>query len=134
MKKIFTEKNIKTVLRVFIGLIFLISGISKLVNPENFIKEIDKINFLFPFLTKPAAYGFIFFELILGLLLIFRFNKKVLVTTTVVVTILSCYLGYKVIAHDSSDCGCFGNFVYRSNMSALIQDLFLLIIIVYLYE
>ena len=42
--------------------------------------------------------------------------------------VLSCYLGYKVITHDNSDCGCFGNLICRSNSSALIQDLFLLII------
>ena len=134
MRSILTEKSLKNVLRIFLGLVFLVSGISKLLGPENFIKEVDKVNFLFSFLTIPVAYGFICLEIILGLLLIFKFNKKVLIITTAVVAVLSCYLGFKVIIHDSSDCGCFGNFIYRSNLSALIQDLFLLIIAVYLYE
>ena len=134
MKKLFTEKNFKTFLRIFLGIVFLVSGVSKLLGPENFIKEVDKVNFLFSFLTTPAAYGFIFLELILGLLLIFKFNKKVLITTTAFVTVLSCYLGFKVLTHDTSDCGCFGNFIYRSNMSALIQDLFMLIVSVSLYD
>ena len=130
----FRKIYLKLVLRIFLGAVFLISGISKLLGPENFIKEVDKINFLFSPITKPAAYGFILLELILGILLIFKFNKKVLITTTAVVAVLSFYLGYKVITHDTSDCGCFGNFIYRSNMSALTQDLFMLIIVVYLYE
>ena len=131
---LFKKINIKLVLRIFLGAVFLVSGISKLIGPENFIKEVDKINFLFSFLTIPAAYSFMLLELILGILLIFKFNKKVLVSTTAVVAVLCCYLGFKIITHDTSDCGCFGNFLYRSNMSALIQDLFLLIIAVYLYE
>ena len=134
LKKIFIEKNFKFVLRIFLGLVFIVSGTSKLISPENFIKEVDKVNLLFSFLTIPAAYGFICLELILGILLIFKFSKKVLITTTAVVAVLSCYLGFKVITHDTSDCGCFGNFIYRSNMSALIQDLFMLIVMVYLYE
>ena len=134
MKKIFTEKNFKTFLRIFLGLVFIVSGVSKLLGPENFIKEVDKVNFLFSFLTTPAAYGFILLELILGLLLIFKFNKKVLISTTVFVAVLSCYLGFKVLTHDSSDCGCFGNFIYRSNMSALIQDMMMLGISIYLFD
>ena len=134
VKNILNEKNLKTVLRILLGLVFIVSGVSKLIGPENFIKEVDKINFLFAFLTIPAAYGFILLELILGLLLIFKFNEKVLMTTTAVIIVLSCYLGYKVITHDTSDCGCFGNFIYRSILSALIQDVYLLFITVYLYE
>ena len=114
MKKIITEKNIKTVLRIFLGLVFIVSGVSKLVGTENFIKEVDSINVIASFLTKPAAYGFILIELVLGALLIFKFSNKVLIVTTITVVILSCYLGFKVITHDTSDCGCFGNFVYPS--------------------
>ena len=126
--------NYKIFLRLILGLVFLVSGISKLLGPENFIKEIDKINFLGITVSHAAAYGFILFELVLGVLLIFRFNKRVLVVTTATIVVLSCYLGFKVIIHDNSDCGCFGNFIYRSNMSALIQDILLLIAAVYLYE
>ena len=133
-KKIFTEKNLKTILRIFLGLVFIVSGMSKLLGPENFIKEIDKINFLAAFLTKPAAYTFILFELVLGCLLIFKFSNRVLIVTTVTVVILSCYLGFKVLIHDSSDCGCFGNFIYRSNLSALLQDIILLSIIIFTYS
>ena len=134
MKKIFTEKNLKKILRIFLGLVFIVSGVSKLFGPENFIKEIDKINVLGALLTKPAAYSFILFELVLGCLMIFKFSNKILIVTTVTVVILSCYLGFKVITHDGSDCGCFGNFMYRSNLSALIQDMMLLGISIYLFE
>ena len=134
LKKIFTENNLKKILRIFLGLVFIVSGFSKLIGPENFIKEIDKINVMASFLTKPAAYGFILFELVIGILLIFKFSRNVLIVTTVTVVIFSCYLGFKVISHDTSDCGCFGNFVYRSNMSALVQDVCILVIIWYLYE
>ena len=60
MNKAFNEKKLKTVLRILLGCVFIFSGISKLFGPENFIKEVYKINFLFSFLTIPAAYGFIY--------------------------------------------------------------------------
>ena len=129
-----SKVNHKIFLRLILGAVFLVSGLSKLLGPENFINEIDKINFLGSTVSHAAAYGFILFELVLGILLIFRFNKKVLILTTLTIAVLSCYLGFKVITHDTSDCGCFGNFIYRSNMSALIQDILLLIVTVYLYE
>ena len=60
--------NHKIFLRLIIGVVFLVSGISKLLGPENFINEIDKINFLGSAFTYTAAYGFILFELVLGTL------------------------------------------------------------------
>ena len=134
IKNILNEKNFKVVLRVFLGLIFIVSGISKLIGPENFIKEIDKLNFISPALTKPSAYFFILGEFILGLLLWFKMNKKVLGITMVLMVVFCCYLGYKVFINDSCDCGCFGNFIHRSNSSALIQNLFILIAVIYEYE
>lgn len=134
MKKLLSEKTLKFFLRLLLGLVFIVSGISKLISPDNFISEVDKLNFLSSAFTQPAVYIFILLELILALFILFKPNNKVLGVTIAIMVIFCCYLGYKIFIGDAGDCGCFGNFIYRSNMSALIQDIFILMTAVYLYE
>ena len=134
MSGIFSETNFRRVLGTALGLLFLISAISKLISPENFIKEVDKINFLSRALTEPAVYGFILVELVLGFFLIFKRSSRVLMFTILLILLFCLYLGYKVAVNDTSDCGCFGNLIYRGNIIALIQDLFMLMAAVYLLE
>ena len=134
MKKFFSEKTLKSILRILLGLVFIVSTISKFISPKNFISEVDKLNFLSSALTRPAVYIFILLELILALFILFKLNNKVLIVTIVIMVIFCFYLGYKIFINDSSDCGCFGNLIYRSNVSALIQDIFILMTAVYLYE
>jgi hypothetical protein len=134
MSNVFNETNFRWALGTVLGLLFLVSGISKLISPANFIKEVGKINFLFPALTVPAAYGFILVEPVLAFFLIFKRSNRVLMVTVLLIVLFCIYLGYKVMVNDTSNCGCFGNLVYRSNISALIQDLFMLMAAVYLLE
>lgn len=134
MARIFNETNFRRVLGTALGVLFLVSGISKLISPVNFVQEVGKINFLFPALTVPAVYGFILMEFLLAFFLIFKRSNRVLMFTIMLILLFCVYLGYKVAVNDTSDCGCFGNLIYRSNISALIQDLFMLMAAVYLLE
>jgi|GEM_PF-3130025 len=130
----FSERFVKWALRVLLAGVFLFSGVSKLLAPERFLTEVGRLNFLGAGWDAPLAYGFIAFEFILGILLLFKFSNPVLLVTGGTVLLLSCYLAYKVIVRDPSDCGCFGNLVYRSNLSALVQDLVMIVAVVVLYE
>lgn len=132
MNAIFNETNFRRVVGTALGVLFLGSGIAKLISPVNFVKEVEKINFLSPTLTDPAVYGFIVVELVLAFFLIFKRSNRVLMFTIVLISLFCVYLGYKVAVNDTSDCGCFGNIIYRGNVAALIQDLFMLMAAVYL--
>lgn len=129
-----TEKKIKLLVRIALGLVFVVSAAAKAAGPDRFLAEVGKLSFLAPSLDLCIGYGFIFFELVLGLLIIFKGGNRVLLTAGLTIFILSLYLAYKVIIRDTSDCGCFGNVMHRSNLNALIQDLLLLTGVVYLYE
>jgi hypothetical protein len=80
------------------------------------------------------VYGFILVELVLAFFLIFKRSNRVLMFTILLILLFCVYLGYKVAVNDTSDCGCFGNLIYRGNIAALIQDLFMLMAAVYLLE
>lgn len=128
------EEKVKQVLRFILGLVFVVSAITKAAGPELFLREVDRLSFFTAALDRPIAYAFILFEFVLGWLIIFRCGNRVLFISGLTIFILSLYLAYKVLTNDTSDCGCFGNFIYRSNLSALVQDLLLLTGVVYLHE
>ncbi len=133
-QKIFTEAAVKRGLKILLGLVFVAAGMFKLFAPGDLTKEIAKLTFLGSTVPFIITYLLIAFELALGFLLIFRYSNKVLVVTLVSILVFAFYLSYKVITHDASTCGCMGNFLHRSNMQALVQDVFLLMAGVYLYE
>ena len=83
-------------------------------------------------IIRAGVYGLIAFEIILGSLLIFKYNRKVLYTTIVTLSVFSIFLAYKIITHDPLSCGCFGNWILTGNHQELTLDLFLLLIGIYL--
>ncbi|MFC1477636.1 MauE/DoxX family redox-associated membrane protein [candidate division KSB1 bacterium] len=70
-----------------------------------------------------GTYLFSSFEIALGLLIMVRLNKKVIAATISLLAVFSVFLSFKVITQDPVTCSCFGNFLFRSNLNALIQDL-----------
>ena len=103
--------KIKHALRIILGIIFIFSALGKLVGPSVFLNEVGKISFLPASSDVFIGYAFILFECILGFLIIFHCNKATLLVTAILVLLFTLYLGYKVVTHDSSDCGCFGVFL-----------------------
>lgn len=128
------DELFRLILRCFLGIVFLISGISKIIEPEKFLEQIGKLNFLVSSIDSFIVYIFITYELLLGGLILFKSNKGLMNFVVITLSVFCLYLGYKIIIQDNSDCGCFGSFIYRDNLSALTQDLFLLIIGIYVYE
>ncbi len=132
IRKLFTESSIKNAIRIIIGFIFIIAGVSKLVSPNTLIYEIEKLDYFHPVLVLILTYVLILFELFLGIFLLLKFNKKNTIITIAVLTFFCAYLSYKIIINDTSTCGCLGNFIAITNVQALIKDIFLLIGAIYL--
>ena len=126
------EKNFKFAVKIILGLVFIVSGISKLFAHDLLTIQLEGFKFLNPVVIEIIAYSLILFEIILGALILFKTNRKVLFTTVGTLTVFSLFLTYKIITHDQSLCGCFGNFILASNHQELTQDLVLLLGAVYL--
>jgi len=126
------EKNFKFAIKIVLGLVFIVSGISKLFAHDLLIIQLEGFKFLNPIVIEVIAYVLILFEMILGALILFKTNRKVLFTTVGTLTVFSLFLAYKIITHDQSLCGCFGNFILASNHQELTQDLVLLLGAIYL--
>jgi len=126
------EKNFKLAVKIVLGLVFIVSGISKLIDPELLTIQLEGFKFLNPVTIEVIAYLLILFEMILGALILLKTNRKVLFTAVGTLTVFSLFLAYKIITHDPSACGCFGNFINVSNHQELTQDLVLLLGTIYL--
>ncbi|MBN2416531.1 DoxX family membrane protein [bacterium] len=130
----FNEKYLKQGLRILLGLVFVVSALTKLVGPVSFIHAIGKINFFASSTDSVFAYIFIIFELSVGVLLIIKYHHMTLIIASLMLIVFSCYLGFKLITNDTSDCGCFGDLLPQSNLISLSKNFILLIMAVYIYE
>lgn len=129
-----SEKTLKHMLRILLSAVFLVSGVAKIFGPAQYLKEVSRLSFLPAYLDVFIGYGFIIIELVIGFMLLIKYNRTVVILTGLITILFTLYLTYKLLINDSSDCGCFGNLFSRDNPSALTQDLVLLLIMVYIYE
>lgn len=116
-------------LKIMVSAVFIFSGLFKLYDFTNtalFFKEI------FPKFNNHVIYlfliTFILTEIILGICLIFFFNRKIKqisISLLFFFIILSIYFWLG----NQSNCGCFGTAVIFSPTSTIIKNIILIIII-----
>jgi uncharacterized membrane protein YphA (DoxX/SURF4 family) len=101
-------------LRIFIGLIFVVSGGEKLIWPyQNFLYVIQGYQLLPPGLDEAAARIFPWIEFLLGLFLVLGFwlpfaLRGVLVMLTMFILVVSQAIIRKL---PLGECGCFGQLI-----------------------
>lgn len=126
--------------RVIVGIIFIISGFVKNVDPvglsykleEYFSPNVLNIPFL-ESLSLPLATFFSLFEIVLGVLLLLgvwkRFTTIALLLTIVFFTFLTFYSAY---FNKVTDCGCFGDALKLEPWTSFYKDIVLLVLIIVL--
>lgn len=137
MKRFLLSKQIYHIVRVGLGMVFLISGLMKAVDPLAFSKVIEAFALLPVWLCLPAAVVIICAEIVCGAGLLFDLKGSlgaVLVLLFCFVTVLgyALYMGYDI------DCGCFGPDdpearAFHSLKTSLTRDLLMIALVVYLY-
>lgn len=144
-----THKIIKTnkmkylvnICRFIVGVIFIISGFVKAVDPigfgykleEYFASDVFNIGFLHD-LALPQATFFSIFEIMLGILLllgVFRlFTNWALLMLIVFFSFLTFYSAY---FNKVTDCGCFGDALHLEPWQSFQKDLVLLVLILVIF-
>ena len=118
-------KIINYILRIIVGLVFILSGIAKLFPIEPF--EIVFVDLgVANWLTAPFLARFIIAaELFLGLSILFNvwLKNKIYYTTQASLIIFTVYLIYLLITKgNTADCGCFGNFLPLSPIASILKN------------
>lgn len=135
-------KYIVTIIRIVVGIIFIISGFVKTVDPigfsykleEYFGPEVFNISFLYK-LALPLSIFFVIFEVMLGVLLLLGIWKKFTVYCLLLLIIFFSFLTfYSAYFNKVTDCGCFGDAVKLTPWTSFAKDIFLLILVLILVK
>lgn len=129
------------IIRIFVGILFIISGFIKLNDPlgfsyklqEYFSAQVLNLEFLIPF-ALVIAIVLVIFELVLGIMLIIgylpRFTLWSLLIMIVFFTFLTFYSAY---FNKVTDCGCFGDALPLTPWQSFYKDVVLLVLILVLF-
>lgn len=127
--------------RVFVGVLFIISGFVKLNDPvgfsfklqEYFAPDVLNIEFLSPF-ALGLAIILVIVELVLGVALIIGYYRRLTMWLLLLMIIFFTFLTfYSAYFNKVTDCGCFGDALPLTPWQSFTKDVILLIMIVFLF-
>ena len=124
-------------IRVLLSIIFLWSGISKLIDPTQFAVIIDAYGLMPDAWILPLAVIFPLLEVILGLGLLLDIRGSLAGITGLLILFMAI-LGYGIRLGLDIDCGCFGpqdpeSEAFHSLRPALYRDFVMIAGVIYLY-
>lgn len=134
-------KYIVQIVRVFVGVLFILSGFVKLVDPKGtsyklydyFAEDVLNIPFLQDYVL-PLAFVFVVAEVVLGVFLLLGIKKKATLWSLLILIVFFSFLTFYSAYYDKvKDCGCFGDALKLKPWESFYKDLILLIAIVILF-
>ena len=126
--------------RLFVGLLFIFSGLIKINDPVGFSFKLEEyfgptvfnIDFLLPYVL-PLAIFIVVVEVLLGVFLLIGLKKEFTIYSLFVMivffTILTWYSAYY---NKVTDCGCFGDAIKLTPWESFTKDIILLVFIIIL--
>ncbi|MFI5171032.1 MAG: MauE/DoxX family redox-associated membrane protein [Chitinophagales bacterium] len=123
--------NIKTLLfhaiRIFVGVVFILSAIFKLLDIDVFELYIFSLQVFTFNISSVFARLIIGIELIIGVLLITNIHfKKIWLATVLLLTVFSIFLVVQIIKGYNENCHCFGEMLQLSPAESLIKNILLI--------
>ncbi|HEX9980340.1 MAG TPA: BT_3928 family protein [Flavobacterium sp.] len=136
MKNIITQFS-----RIFVGILFIISGLIKLNDPvgfsyklaEYFGETVLNLPFLIP-VALPIAVLIVISEAVLGFMLLVGYKPKFTIWSLLLMIVFFTFLTfYSAYYNKVTDCGCFGDALKLTPWQSFIKDVVLLFFIVILF-
>ena len=136
MKNIITQFS-----RIFVGLLFIISGLIKLNDPvgfsyklaEYFSEPVFNMPFLVPFSLGLALF-LVIIEVVLGVMLLIGYKSKFTIWSLLLMIVFFTFLTFYSAYFDVvKDCGCFGDALKLTPWQSFTKDVVLLFFILILF-
>ncbi len=127
--------------RIFVGLLFIISGLIKLNDPvgfsyklaEYFGETVLNLPFFIPYSLAIAVF-IVIFETVLGFMLLIGFKPKFTIWNLLLMIVFFTFLTfYSAYFNKVTDCGCFGDALKLTPWQSFTKDVVLLFFIVILF-
>ncbi len=136
MKNIITQFS-----RIFVGILFIISGLIKLNDPlgfsyklaEYFSEPVFNLPFLVPFCLSLAIF-LVIVEVLLGIMLLIGYKSKFTIWSLLLMIVFFTFLTFYSAYFDVvKDCGCFGDALHLTPWQSFGKDVILLFFILILF-
>ena len=127
--------------RIFVGGLFIFSGLIKLNDPVGFSFKLEEyfgptvfdISFLEP-LALPIAIFMVIFEVVLGVFLLIGYKPKFTIYSLLAMIVFFTFLTwYSAYYNKVTDCGCFGDAIKLTPWESFTKDIVLLVFILVLF-
>lgn len=127
--------------RLFVGLLFIISGLIKLNDPigfsyklsEYFGEPVFNLPFFIPFSLAIALF-LVILEVVLGVMLLIGFRSRFTIWSLLILVVLFSFLTFYSAYFDVvKDCGCFGDALHLTPWQSFTKDIILLFFILILF-
>lgn len=127
--------------RIFVGVLFIISGLIKLNDPvgfsfklgDYFAPDVLNLEFLVPYALLIAVIVVIY-EVLLGVMLIIGYAKRFTLWSLLIMIVGFTFLTfYSAYFNKVTDCGCFGDALPLVPWESFIKDVVLLVMILVLF-
>ena len=134
-------KILVAISRIFVGILFIISGLIKLNDPlgfsyklqEYFSVEVLNVPFLEPYALMIAVLVVVF-EVIIGVFLLLGYKPKFTVWSLLLMILFFTFLTFYSAYFDKvKDCGCFGDALKLTPWGTFTKDIVLLFFILILF-
>lgn len=134
-------KYLVGVVRIFVGILFIISGFIKLNDPVGFSFKLEEyfsqgvldLPFLTPF-ALAISILVVIIEVMVGVMLILGYKRKITVWTLLAMIIFFTFLTfYSAYFNKVTDCGCFGDAIKLTPWESFTKDIVLLVLILIIY-
>ncbi|WP_248723805.1 BT_3928 family protein [Seonamhaeicola sp. ML3] len=127
--------------RIFVGVLFIISGFIKLNDPlgfsyklqEYFSPEVLNVPFLEPYALGISVFVVVF-EVVLGMFLLIGYKPKFTIWSLLLMIVFFTFLTFYSAYFDKvKDCGCFGDALKLTPWESFAKDVILLVLILLLF-
>ena len=127
--------------RLFVGILFIISGLIKLNDPlgfsykleEFFSEPVFNMPFFVPYSLAIALF-LVILEVVLGVMLLIGYKSKLTIWSLLILVVLFAFLTFYSAYFDVvKDCGCFGDALHLTPWQSFSKDIILLFFILILF-
>ena len=134
-------KHLVGISRIFVGVLFIISGFIKLNDPVGFSFKLEEyfsqgvldLPFLMPYALAISIFVVIF-EVVLGVFLLMGYNKRFTLWSLLLMILFFTFLTfYSAYFNKVTDCGCFGDAIKLTPWESFTKDVVLLGLILILF-